>query len=169
MKHKLLFILLALMPIVSFAQSEVTEKQSTSGWHGSIETGYSSKDIKMHLILSYPIQPTFSVGLGSGINWGSGIPLFANLKVVFLDKAVAPFASFNAGCTLGIDDTKTGTLLNTMIGIRIKRSARTAFFLGVGCDVLTVSSNRWDFGSGINRVENRENVGVFAINMGVDF
>ncbi len=117
-----------------------------SGYKLTIENGYevgvgtwSRNKINMDIINAYQMNPYFSIGLGIGVRHyfhtnGVLIPIFADLRINFMDKFISPYLSLAGGCSM---DTKkdfkvVGIILNPTLGVSFKRTDKSVIYVGLG-------------------------------------
>ncbi|MDR0872863.1 MAG: hypothetical protein LBN27_05265 [Prevotellaceae bacterium] len=117
-----------------------------SGYRGFIEMGNGLDfgllyKIKVHTVHGYQFNPYLSLGIGTGIDFYSKrdnlfIPVFANIRVNFIDYKVTPYVSTDFGYSFsGKYDNIGGLYFNTAIGLSFKTSRKTAINISSSFDL----------------------------------
>jgi len=87
-------------------------------------------------INGYLFNPYFSMGIGIGVDRYKNVtfvPLFADLRVNFLQTNVTPFLSGGIGYSLGTDKVnKGGLLVNPALGVKFFVSSKAALNFSIG-------------------------------------
>ena len=112
------------------------------GYRGIVEFGtvfLPDIGVKLEVINGYQFNPYFSLGFGVGFHWYFGyentilLPLYADLRVNFLDKKVSPYISLGIVYSFNLTDAEpAGMYFTPTCGIRFKFTERTSMNLGLG-------------------------------------
>lgn len=119
------------------------------GYTGGIELGYQigvgdfgMDRIKLDITNGYQIDPTISVGIGTGLRYYSDaeallIPLFTYVRATLNSNDVTPYFSLGAGYTFDATDRFSGVgfLLNPSTGVRFLISDKSAVNIGLGYEM----------------------------------
>ena len=139
--------------IVQAQTSEITGENSDlrsadtntakHGYFGTFEFGmgitggYMSGPLrtKLSIINGYRFNPYIAAGMGIGFRMYPGedifMPLFADLRLNFINKRVSPYLSFDAGYAFCLSDVNNrGLLLSPTLGVSMKLKGRKAINLG---------------------------------------
>jgi hypothetical protein len=110
----------------------------------SIGTGeYNIDYMKFNAIAGYKINPSFSIGIGSGLRYAMDIndaliPFFIDFRANLTEKRIPVYLAFDAGYALDItSDFKSEGfyfLINPAAGVVFKISDKSAIHLGLGYD-----------------------------------
>lgn len=143
--------------IIELGKDNVQIERSQSGmlyvgkkekkYHGMVSGGVGiSNDpwggekeliISAHYIFSYRFSPSFSLGLGVGVEYDDtrffSIPVYANVLYKFSNKRVSPYISLGFGGQLPIEDLIFGPFLDATIGLSFKNESGKP--LGVGLSI----------------------------------
>jgi hypothetical protein len=109
-----------------------------SGYINITELHYGTETevFGIYNINAFLINPYFSLGLGIGYNLDvQQLPVFADLRVNFLDRKITPFFALDAGYTFstaGNSYYKGGLLIEPNLGSKFFVSNKTALMLSLG-------------------------------------
>jgi len=132
--------------------------------------------IKLDFIYGRQINPTFSIGIGTGICYddvkSALIPVFADFRTNFLNKKVSPYFSLGLGYSFDASNNLKGVglLVNPTMGVCFKLSAKTALNMGIGYEMQSEAAynNHFD-GYNFSYYYTTENSGAITINLGFSF
>lgn len=124
------------------------------GYRGIVEMGPALPlGITMTIINGYQFNPHLSLGLGTGLNFyieeeRISMPLFADLRVSFLDKRVSPYIAMNLGYSFDLtnDFEPSGLLFLPMGGVRFKFSEKMSMNIGLGFGIQGYRYDTYDYG-----------------------
>ena len=116
------------------------------GYKGIIDIGYyfgiganQADRINFNIINGIKFNQFFSFGIGTGLHYYTFddqflIPIFADFRVNFINRAISPYFSFDVGYSFNVsnDFIGEGILINPALGVRFKISERNEFHVGVG-------------------------------------
>ncbi len=98
----------------------------------------------------------FSIGLGTGINSGSGatqIPIFLDMRANFSKGNVTPFWLLNTGYCLGLSNTISTGMLGSGFGVKVFIAPAIAWHINLGYELqVTTTSNSYQAGTLIHLV-----------------
>lgn len=139
--------------------SPKVKKESRHGYLLLIEnsaglgTGdYGMNMEKFSIINGYRFNPYISLGIGTGIRYGTlsnydvdfdnfYLPVFADFRVNFINRKVTPYISLDLGSVYNLSDSDEdpGVFFNPTIGVKFKFTQRMGLNIGVGYDLQTIS------------------------------
>ena len=133
------------------ARKRGSGSKSSISYRGIVEFGYQyglgdnrMDRIKFNFINGIQFNPNFSFGLGVGLRYyyednEALIPVFANLRLNFLDKKISPYLSIGVGYSFNATDRFKGVgfLFNPTAGVSINISNKFAVNVGVGYEMQT--------------------------------
>jgi len=124
------------------SQNSVSSTGLKKGYRGIVELGTLIPfGMGVHVINGYQFNPYVSLGAGVGLDVyfddGLTLPLFADLRINFLDKRVSPYIAFDIGYTFRLTglDYGNGLLFLPISGARFKLSDKYALNVGLGLGV----------------------------------
>ena len=151
-----------------------------SGYRGIIEFGYQigvgdfgMERLELNMINGGQINPYFSLGVGAGVRYyfnakegiggeyGIAVPLFADVKINFVDDSISPYLSCGIGYSFDArDDFKgLGLYLKPTVGMSFKTSKKSALLIGVGYEIQKIKISDYE----------AINSGAISINIGISF
>jgi len=114
--------------------------------------------IKLDVINGYQFNPYVSLGFGVGFHWYFGdsgyyhnrqtllMPLFADLRINFLNKKVSPYMSLGIGYSFDLTAAKpSGMYFAPTCGVRFKFNEKVAMNLGLGFGFQGVKYDYYDY------------------------
>jgi len=127
------------------------------GYRGIVEFGVEYYyGARLSIINGYQFNPYVSLGLGTGLNWcypeNLYIPVFADLRVNFLNKRVSPYTSLDVGYSFALGEEASSFFILPIGGVRFKVNERSSINIGSGFGmwILIDEGNYSHFGFTIN-------------------
>lgn len=165
------------------------KKDSRHGYQLIIEnsaglgTGdYGMNMEKFSIINGYRFNPYISLGVGTGLRYGSisnydnefdniYLPIFADFRVNFINRKVTPYISLDLGSAynLSVSDEDPGVFFNPTIGVKFKFTQRLGLNLGIGYDLQAIKCSNSDNYYSYYDETTDETSGTVCFNIGFSF
>ena len=150
------------------------------GYKGLVELGYQIGTgdfgldrIKLNIINGYQINPYISMGVGTGMRYYHEeeialIPIFADIRVNFVQSYVSPYLSIGVGYSLDAtyDFKGAGSMINPTIGANFKVSDTSMLNVGFGYEIQKldyyITLDGWSYRGSVNS-------GALSVIIGISF